>query len=85
MWLKECAVRDFLVAGGEKPTCIHGHLLTKVFSVKELMLLQTRWVRRNEDNDTGHKALSMTNRWEAANVNFLYGNIMKTECSPSSS
>jgi len=44
-----------------------------------------RWVRRNEDNDTGQKALVMTNRWKAANVNFLYGNITKTECSPSSS
>jgi len=41
VWLKQCAVKDFLVAGGEKPTWIHGHLLMKIFSVKELKLLQT--------------------------------------------
>jgi len=40
VWLKQCVVRDFFVAGGEMPTCIRGHLLTKVFSVKELKLLQ---------------------------------------------
>jgi hypothetical protein len=41
VWLRQCAVKDFLVAGGEKPTWIHGHLLMKIFSVKELKLLQT--------------------------------------------
>ena len=39
--LKQFAVRDFLFAGGEKPTCIHGHLLTKFFSENATQLLQT--------------------------------------------
>jgi len=41
IWLKQCAVRDVLVARGEKPTCIHRHLLTKISSVNALQLLQT--------------------------------------------